>query len=135
MYQCSHVQPQTFSKANVLKIAVKLKSFLHASLPTNPLSLKLILTLLRDFYSFQLKNCTIFFLNPKLDKKVINSSTCTKCLIPVKISVLLISYHPLPAHVGECSVDSGCQKASTSVSKLLMVGAFTADIGNLFQFY
>ena len=78
MHRCSHVLSQSVSKAVVLTIAVKVLGMLQH---TPLIELKLTL---RDLFSLAIKMPN--FWDPKIDKKVINSST--KCLISVKIAIL-----------------------------------------------
>ena len=80
LHHRSHVPSQSFSKAVVLTIAVKDLGMLQH---TNPLFHWIEVYTERLLFSLAVKMPN--FWGPKIDKKVINSST--KCLISVKIAV------------------------------------------------
>ena len=88
MHHRSHVPSQSFSKAVVLTIAVKILGMLQHTYPSHWITSWYWETL------FSLAVKIPNFWGPKKDKKVINSST--KCLISVKIAIMTPHIIPLP---------------------------------------
>ena len=120
MHRCSHVLSQSFSKAVVLTIAVKVLGMLQH---TDPLSLNW------SWYweTFIYSSCqNAQFLKSKNRQKMINSST--KCLISVKIAILTPHIIPPPLVNGWNLI---CRNMSTDCVFWKSIHAFKEHISFL----